>query len=132
MNIRSANKVKKNKQTNAKISTPDHMPLHTHADIPPDSSSYPEHHPPQIAVIEFARNVLSMTDANSTEFQPATPHPVVVFMPEVSTTHMGGTMRLGARRTVLQTVGSISSKLYQSDMYIDERHRHRCVSNDVL
>jgi CTP synthase len=36
----------------------------------------------QIAVIEFARNVLGWTDANSTEFDPATPHPVVVFMPE--------------------------------------------------
>jgi CTP synthase len=38
-------------------------------------------------VIEFARNVLGMTDANSTEFAAATPHPVVVFMPEISTTH---------------------------------------------
>lgn len=38
-------------------------------------------------VIEFARNVLGMTEANSTEFAAATPHPVVVFMPEISTTH---------------------------------------------
>ncbi len=37
------------------------------------------------------------------EFDPATPSPAVVFMPEVSTTHMGGTMRLGSRVTVLQT-----------------------------
>lgn len=36
----------------------------------------------QIAVVEFARNVLGWTDANSTEFDPATPHPTVVFMPE--------------------------------------------------
>lgn len=56
----------------------------------------------QVAVIEFARNVLGITDADSTEFNPATPHPAVVFMPEISTQHMGGTMRLGGRRTVLQ------------------------------
>ncbi len=43
----------------------------------------------------------------------ATPHPAVVFMPEGSRTHMGGTMRLGARRTLLQTVDCISAKLYQ-------------------
>ncbi len=54
----------------------------------------------QIAVIEFARNVLGMKEANSTEFSPATPQPAVVFMPEGSTTHMGGTMRLGSRRCV--------------------------------
>ncbi len=36
-------------------------------------------------------------------------------------------MRLGARRTVLQTVDCIAAKLYQSEQYIDERHRHRCV-----
>ena len=46
-------------------------------------------------------------------------------MPEGSTTHFGGTMRLGARRTVLQTVDCIAAKLYQSEQYIDERHRHR-------
>ena len=50
----------------------------------------------QVAVIEFARNVLGMKEANSTEFAAATPHPVVVFMPEGSTTHLGGTMRLGS------------------------------------
>eukprot|EP00198_Chlamydomonas_reinhardtii_P008272 XP_001697609.1 CTP synthase [Chlamydomonas reinhardtii] len=47
-----------------------------------------------IAVIEFARNVLGLKEANSTEFAPACPHPAVVFMPEISTTHLGGTMRL--------------------------------------
>lgn len=79
----------------------------------------------QIAVIEFARNVLGLEDANSTEFNPASPHPVVVFMPEGSTTHMGGTMRLGSRRTYLQTVDCITATLYQKMEYIDERHRHR-------
>lgn len=44
----------------------------------------------QVAVIEFARNVLGLTDADSTEFNPATPHPAVVFMPEISTKHMVG------------------------------------------
>uniref|UniRef100_A0A7S0RRZ8 CTP synthase n=1 Tax=Chlamydomonas leiostraca TaxID=1034604 RepID=A0A7S0RRZ8_9CHLO len=86
----------------------------------------------QIAVIEFARNVLGMTEANSTEFAPATPQPAVVFMPEISTTHKGGTMRLGARRTVLQTVSCLSAKLYQKEMYIDERHRHRYEVNPEL
>ncbi|KAF5836679.1 P-loop containing nucleoside triphosphate hydrolase protein [Dunaliella salina] len=81
----------------------------------------------QIAVIEFARNVLGMQEANSTEFAAATPSPVVVFMPEISTTHKGGTMRLGSRKTVLQTVSCTSAKLYQSEMYVYERHRHRCV-----
>lgn len=37
----------------------------------------------------------------------------------------GGTMRLGSRRTILQTVNCTAAKLYQQDMYIDERHRHR-------
>lgn len=64
-------------------------------------------------MVEFARNVLGKEGANSTEFDQATPFPAVVFMPEGSTTHMGGTMRLGARRTLLQTTDCISSKLYQ-------------------
>lgn len=82
----------------------------------------------QVAVIEFARNVLGITDADSTEFNPGTPNPAVVFMPEISTKHMGGTMRLGARRTVLQSVNCLTAKLYQKEQYIDERHRHRCGS----
>ena len=79
----------------------------------------------QIAVIEFARNVLGWENANSTEIDPATPHPVVVFMPEGSKTHKGGTMRLGTRRTILETVECIAAKLYQTEQYVDERHRHR-------
>ena len=54
----------------------------------------------QVAVIEFCRTMLGKDAANSTEINPNTPHPVVLFMPEGSKTHMGGTMRLGARRTV--------------------------------
>lgn len=70
----------------------------------------------QLAVIEYARNVLGLADANSAEFDAATPHPAVVFMPEGSTTHKGGTMRLGARRTVLETVDCVAAKLYQVRM----------------
>jgi CTP synthase len=79
----------------------------------------------QVAVIEFARNVLGIKDADSTEFNPGTPNPAVVFMPEISTKHMGGTMRLGVRRTVLQSVNCLTAKLYQKERFIDERHRHR-------
>ena len=75
----------------------------------------------QVAVIEFARNVLGLEGANSTEIAPATPHPVVVFMPEGSTTHMGGTMRLGSRRTLLQEPQCLTAILYQKMEYIDER-----------
>lgn len=81
--------------------------------------------PCQVAVVEFCRNVLGMKQADSTEFNSATSQPVVVFMPEGSTTHKGGTMRLGVRRTVLQTVNCTTAKLYQKEAYIDERHRHR-------
>ena len=86
----------------------------------------------QVAVIEFARNVLGWRNANSTEIDPATPEPVVVFMPEGSTTHKGGTMRLGSRRTLFETVDCIAAKLYQSEQYIDERHRHRYEVNPEL
>jgi len=86
----------------------------------------------QLAVVEFARNVLGMKDANSTEFDSATPHPCVVFMPEVSKTHMGGTMRLGARKTLFQTTDCITAKLYQKEQFIDERHRHRYEVNPEM
>jgi CTP synthase len=79
----------------------------------------------QVAVIEFARNVCGLAQAHSQEIDKATPHPAVVFMPEGSRTHLGGTMRLGARRTLLTTVDSITAKLYQAMDSFDERHRHR-------
>ncbi|KAL2524690.1 CTP synthase family protein [Abeliophyllum distichum] len=79
----------------------------------------------QIAVIEFARSVLGLQDANSTEFDPDTQNPCVIFMPEGSKTHMGGTMRLGSRRTYFQSTSSTSAKLYGCKIFIDERHRHR-------
>ncbi|KAK9268147.1 hypothetical protein L1049_010588 [Liquidambar formosana] len=79
----------------------------------------------QIAVIEFARSVLGLQDANSTEFDPNTRHPCVIFMPEGSKTHMGGTMRLGSRRTYFQVPDCKSAELYGNTSFIDERHRHR-------
>lgn len=67
----------------------------------------------QVAVIEFARNVLHQPSANSSEFDPATSFPAVIFMPEGSTTHKGGTMRLGSRKTVLETTDCKAARLYQ-------------------
>ncbi|KAH6756893.1 CTP synthase family protein [Perilla frutescens var. hirtella] len=79
----------------------------------------------QIAVIEFARSVLGLKNANSTEFDPNTKNPCVIFMPEGSKTHMGGTMRLGSRRTYFQGTSSKSARLYGNGSFVDERHRHR-------
>ncbi|KAF9686076.1 hypothetical protein SADUNF_Sadunf03G0120700 [Salix dunnii] len=79
----------------------------------------------QIAVIEFARSILGLQDANSTEFDPDTKNPCVIFMPEGSKTHLGGTMRLGSRRTYFQAMDCKSAKLYGNRGFIDERHRHR-------
>ena len=79
----------------------------------------------QVAVIEFARNVLGLKGANSTEFDEDTPHPTVIFMPEGSRTHMGGTMRLGSRQTNIQTKECAAYQLYGGETEIHERHRHR-------
>ncbi|XP_038988440.1 CTP synthase-like isoform X1 [Phoenix dactylifera] len=79
----------------------------------------------QISVIEISRYVLGLGKANSEEFDPETPHRVVIFMPEGSRTHMGSTMRLGSRRTFFQNPDCITSKLYGNSAYVDERHRHR-------
>ncbi|KAI3829557.1 hypothetical protein L1987_03683 [Smallanthus sonchifolius] len=79
----------------------------------------------QISVIEISRSILGWKGANSTEFDEHAPNPVVIFMPEGSRTHMGNTMRLGSRRTLLQTPDCITAKLYHNPEYVDERHRHR-------
>jgi CTP synthase len=79
----------------------------------------------QVAVIEFARNVLGLEGANSTEFDDKTPHPTVIFMPEGSKTHMGATMRLGSRQTNLHTEDCHAFRLYDGAKKIHERHRHR-------
>lgn len=79
----------------------------------------------QCAVIEFARNVLGYEDANSTEMNPDTSHPVVIDMPEHNNGLMGGTMRLGKRQTLFQTGDSVLRQMYGNVDYIEERHRHR-------
>mmetsp|Transcript_68143 Transcript_68143/g.109797 ORF Transcript_68143/g.109797 Transcript_68143/m.109797 type:complete len:620 (+) Transcript_68143:77-1936(+) len=79
----------------------------------------------QTAVIEFARSELGLEGANSTEFDEATPHPVVVFLPEASATVMGGTMRLGSRATIMKDSSTLGCKIYGGKPVIYERHRHR-------
>lgn len=93
----------------------------------------------QIAVIEAARHILGWEDANSAEFDDKTTHPVVIFMPEISKTVMGGNMRLGKRRTYFTSTKSIAYKLYKKTIgtneefdYVDERHRHRYEVNTKL
>ena len=83
----------------------------------------------QMAVIEFARNVLQLKGANSTEMDPETQHPVIDLMEEQKDiTHKGGTMRLGAWDCHL-TEGSLISRIYgKAD--IKERHRHRFEYNN--
>jgi CTP synthase len=84
----------------------------------------------QVAVIEFARNVSGLRGANSTEFDPTPPYPVVDLMPEQrSVTEKGATMRLGAYPCVLAP-GSKAAAAYGASE-ISERHRHRYeVNND--
>lgn len=78
----------------------------------------------QCAVIDFAREVLHLDGANSSEFDPDTPHPVIDLLAEQEgITEKGGTMRLGAYPAAL-TEGSISRLSYGVER-IEERHRHR-------
>ncbi|ELV08462.1 CTP synthase [Wohlfahrtiimonas chitiniclastica] len=96
----------------------------------------------QMAVIEYARNVAGLTDANSTEIRSDTPHPVIGLITEFTnaagqTEHrtaksdIGGTMRLGAQTCVLEQDSKVYS-IYQKDE-ISERHRHRYeFNNDYL
>lgn len=86
----------------------------------------------QLATIEFARNVVGLRSANTTEINPQTKDPVIHIMPEqaelVKTKKYGGTMRLGAYPCVLQK-GSKSLKEYKTNV-ISERHRHRYEFNN--
>jgi len=86
----------------------------------------------QIATIEFCRNVLGLENANSTEFDENTPHPAVIFMPEISKTHLGGTMRLGSRPTLFQVDNCMTRRLYGGGAEVHERHRHRYEVNPDL
>ncbi|KAL7981226.1 hypothetical protein Chor_005460, partial [Crotalus horridus] len=82
--------------------------------------------------LAFCDQSLSSTDANSTEFDPKTTYPVVIDMPEHNPGQMGGTMRLGKRRTIFQTKNSVMRKLYGDGDYLEERHRHRFEVNPEL
>ncbi len=83
----------------------------------------------QMAVIEFARNVLGLSKANSTEMDPETPEPVISLMEEQKlVTDMGGTMRLGAWDCDLLE-GSLVQQVYDATA-IAERHRHRFEFNN--
>ena len=86
----------------------------------------------QTAVCEYARDVLGWADANSTEFDEATRHPVIDLMPDqVAVTDKGGTMRLGTYPCKL-VPGTLASKAYGDVPEINERHRHRFEVNNEL
>jgi len=93
----------------------------------------------QLAVIEFARNVAGLQDANSTEFNPSTPHPVVALITEWqdregqierrdAASDLGGTMRKGAQRCPVKA-GTRAQTIYGNEVY--ERHRHRYEVNNA-
>jgi len=83
----------------------------------------------QCAVVEFARNVLGFENANSTEFNPSTPYPVIDFMEgQTDDMNKGGTMRLGAYACKIQD-GTRVKSIYEKDL-ISERHRHRYEFNN--
>ncbi len=95
----------------------------------------------QIAIVEFARHKAGLSEANSTEFDPLTPYPVVALVAEWTNaagqlearnehSEKGGTMRLGGQACTL-LAGSLAEKLYGNDKII-ERHRHRYEVNNTF
>ncbi|MGE5386896.1 MAG: CTP synthase [Betaproteobacteria bacterium] len=93
----------------------------------------------QLATIEFARHVAGLEGANSTEFDPETPHPVVALITEwldregkvekrTAESNLGGTMRLGAQRCPIKA-GTLAERIYGKE--VNERHRHRYEVNNV-
>ncbi|HFE63181.1 MAG TPA: CTP synthase, partial [Caldithrix sp.] len=83
----------------------------------------------QCAVIEYARNVCKLKNANSLEFDPNTPYPVIHIMEsQKSVKEMGGTMRLGVYPCVIKE-NSLASRVYRKER-IYERHRHRYEINN--
>ncbi|MEW6778278.1 MAG: gamma-glutamyl-gamma-aminobutyrate hydrolase family protein, partial [Bdellovibrionota bacterium] len=83
----------------------------------------------QLLTVEFARNVAGLKGANSTEFDPDTPYPVINLMEQQKdVTAKGGTMRLGAYECVLKN-GTLAQKAYGA-FEISERHRHRYEFNN--
>lgn len=87
----------------------------------------------QLAVVEFARSVCGLKDANSTEFNPKTSSPVIDVMPEqkalLKEKKYGATMRLGAYKCELKS-NTKSWQAYKEHRYISERHRHRYEFNN--
>ncbi len=84
----------------------------------------------QVMVIEYARNVLGIEDANSPEFDQRTRHPVIDLMAEQrGLEDKGGTMRLGLYPCVIQP-GTLAARLYQTER-VEERHRHRYEVNNA-
>jgi CTP synthase len=92
----------------------------------------------QVATIEYARHVAGLKDANSTEFEPATPHPVIALIDEWqdadgsiqkrdANSDLGGTMRLGAQASDVSP-GTLAHQIYGS--VVTERHRHRYEANE--
>ncbi len=85
----------------------------------------------QSAVVEYARNVAGLEDANSTEFDKDTPNPVIDLMLEQKeVTEKGGTMRLGKYNCAIQP-GTVAYTAYK-DEFVEERHRHRYEVNNQL
>ena len=93
----------------------------------------------QLATIEFARNVCGLEGANSTEFDPDTPHPVVALITEWTDrtgrierrdaqSDLGGTMRLGSQKCPVER-GTLAARIYGAE--VNERHRHRYEVNNV-
>jgi len=91
----------------------------------------------QVATIEYARNVAGLADANSTEFEPSTPHPVIALITEWKdadgtiknrdeNSDLGGTMRLGAQTSDVEA-GTLAHAIYGD--VVTERHRHRYEAN---
>ena len=93
----------------------------------------------QLATIEFARNVCGLAGANSTEFDPDTPHPVVALITEwldrtgrierrTDKSELGGTMRLGAQKCPVEPE-TLAASIYGAE--VNERHRHRYEVNNI-
>ena len=94
----------------------------------------------QVATIEYARHMAGLTDANSTEFDPDTPHPVIALINEWkdrdgtiqkrnAKSDLGGTMRLGAQSSDVKP-GTLAHEIYGD--VVTERHRHRYEANEQL
>ncbi len=84
----------------------------------------------QLTIVEYARNVLGLAKAHSSEMEPDTPHPVIALMPDQNgVENIGGTLRLGAYPCILAE-NTLARRLYGENL-ISERHRHRYEVNNA-